>query len=141
MLEAPGSGVWLALRGGQERLLKVLDVGARPLVEDDDVHGEPLQAEVFVGEDELAGESDVGEIIDADEEDRQVARDPLRPERALNGRREVASGRRPGSEKSTVSASDWNSPASSGIRSMWRSWIWAWVQASVRARSKASVSL
>ena len=53
------------------------------------IDGEPLQTEIFVGKDELASQPDVGEIVDADEQDRQVAGDPLRPKRALHGRREL----------------------------------------------------
>ena len=74
---------------GQQRLLEILDVGIGPLVEDDKIDGELLQTEIFVGKDELASQSDVGEIVDADKHDRQVAGDPLRPKRALHGRREL----------------------------------------------------
>ncbi len=73
------------LGSGEQPLLQVLDVGARPFVEDDDVDREALQPIVFVGEDELPGEADIDRIVYADQYDRQVARDPLRPQRVLHG--------------------------------------------------------
>ena len=66
-----------------ERGLQVLKVGGSAFVEDDEVHLEPASPPIFHGLQQLVNDPDVLDVRDAQQDDRQVARDALRPETGL----------------------------------------------------------
>ncbi len=125
-----------------EGALQVLRVRGALLVQDDQVDGELLQPPVLVRAQELAHDLQVLRLVDADEHDREVARDAVRPER----RRAAAvaletSG--DGAQRSGPSRGcGWPGAGRGGPRrrSMprWWSCTCACVQASVAARSKVA---
>ena len=56
------------------------------LVDDDQVDAEALHAPVFVSAQQLANLGDVLDLVDAQEDDRQVAGNPERPQARLGTR-------------------------------------------------------
>jgi hypothetical protein len=68
-----------APHGGLDRDLKILQVGGRMLVDDDKVNVEAFHAPIFVGPQQLANLGDVRDIVDTQENDRQVAGNAVRP--------------------------------------------------------------
>ena len=68
---------------GLERRLQVLEVGGRAFVDDDQVHLEPAGPPIFHGLQQLVNDPDVLDVRDAQQDDRQVARDALRPQTGL----------------------------------------------------------
>ena len=62
-----------------ERVLQVLRVRRAVLVEDHEVDVEELQPPVLVGAEQLADDAEVLELVDPHQDDRQVARDAVRP--------------------------------------------------------------
>ena len=63
-----------------ERSLQVPLVGRAAVVEDHEIDGQLLQAPVLVSLQQLARDGDVVEIVDLEQHDRQIARDPLAPD-------------------------------------------------------------
>ena len=60
--------------------MEVFGIGGAVLVDDHEVDVEPLQSPVLVRPQQLAHDVDVVELIDADDHDRQIPGDPVRPE-------------------------------------------------------------
>ena len=67
----------------EQRFLQRLRIRRRMVVEDDQVEGEPLGAQVFVRVQGLAHERKITRVTDPHDENRQVAADAVSPERAL----------------------------------------------------------
>ena len=65
---------------GLERVLQVLGVGGAVLVEDHEVDVEQLQPPVLVRAEQLANDVEVLDLVDAHQDDRQVARDAVGPQ-------------------------------------------------------------
>ena len=64
-----------------ERCLELLSVGSALLVQDHEVDRKPLRAPVLAGTEALPHDVPVLWLVDADEDDRQIPRDSVRPER------------------------------------------------------------
>ncbi len=58
---------------------QVLAIAGKGLGPDHQIHAQPLVAPVGIGPDHLAGQAQVGEIVHAQEDDGQVARDTMAP--------------------------------------------------------------
>ena len=93
---------WLVRTSGLERVLEVLGVGGAVLVDDHEVDVEQLQAPVLVGAQQLADDVEVLDLVDPDEDDRQVAGDAVGPQAGraplVAGRAALGGGRSDGSE-------------------------------------------
>jgi hypothetical protein len=68
---------------GERPVLLRLEVAARLLVHDHEVHGEAVQAPELVRQEHLAQEVARLRVVQADQQDRQVTRDPVRPQPLL----------------------------------------------------------
>jgi hypothetical protein len=64
---------------GFYRLLQVLHIGRRPFVEDDQVDVQALYPPVFTGTQQLTDLGEVLDLVDAQENQRQITRNPQRP--------------------------------------------------------------
>jgi hypothetical protein len=64
-----------------DRALQILQIRRTALVQDHDVDGKPLQTPVFECAKQLPHDADVAHFIDAQQHDRQIARDPASPQR------------------------------------------------------------
>jgi len=64
---------------GLERVLKILRVGNRLFVQDHQIDRELLAPPIFVREQQMAHDLEIAFGIDAQQHDRQIARDPARP--------------------------------------------------------------
>ena len=61
--------------------MQLLDVRGRFLVDDHQIDGELLHAPIFVRAEELSNDVEIVRIVDAHQNDRQIARNSLPPER------------------------------------------------------------
>ena len=68
---------------GLQLVLQVLNVARRPLVQHHDVVGHAARAQELVHPQRLADDRQVAFVVDADQDDRVVARNPHRPQRRL----------------------------------------------------------
>ena len=75
-----------APHGRLDRAVKILNVGRRVLVEDDEIDRQTLHPPVFVGPQKLTHLRHVHGAVDAQEHDWQVARDRERPKPGLRPR-------------------------------------------------------
>ncbi len=71
------------LAHGIQRVLHVLCIGACPLVDDDQIGRDAARAQIFLSTQRAPRDVQVHVIVDAQHEDREVARDRQRPERRL----------------------------------------------------------
>ena len=69
-----------------ERRLELLHVGVRPLVQNDEIDRQPLQAPVLVRAEELSDDASILRLVDADQDDGEVAGDPVGPQGRRPGR-------------------------------------------------------
>ncbi len=60
--------------------LKLLRIGLGLLVQNDEIDGQALQAPVLVSAEELADDPSILGFVDPDQDDREVTRDPVRPQ-------------------------------------------------------------
>ena len=78
---APGrscrSADWLVRTSVSSDACRSCHVGVRLLVEDDEVHRQPLHAPVLVRAEELADDVPVLGLVDPDQDDREVAGDAV----------------------------------------------------------------
>ena len=70
---------WFIRTSASSAVCEVLDIGRGALVEDHQIDGELLQPPIFVRAQKLADEFQIVFVIDADQNDGQIAGDPLRP--------------------------------------------------------------
>jgi hypothetical protein len=59
--------------------LEILCVGGRPFIQDHQIDSQLLHPPIFVGEEYLVNDLQITGFIDADQNDRQVAGDSVRP--------------------------------------------------------------
>ena len=111
----------------QQLFLETVEVTGRMLIDDDEVRLEAVRVPEFVGQEQLAHQSAVLGPSDAQQHDRNVARDAVAPQRrwprrlALstdNGARSEASG------YSNAEASRWYICTLAGETCMWRISTW-----------------
>ena len=76
----------LGAHHGFQRTLQLLRIRRGMLVQDDQVHRELLQPEILVREQQVPGHVEVGDVADAEQQDRQVAGDALSPTALLAAR-------------------------------------------------------
>ena len=72
-----------AAKGSVNCQLKFLDIGSRVFIEDDQIDGKLFVAPVFMRLKQTANLSDIGGIVDAQQYNRQVARDRQWPKPRL----------------------------------------------------------
>ena len=74
----------LRLAGAHERFersLQILHIRRGAFVDDDEIHRQPLHMPVLVRMHQLPHQRHVFDIVDAHQQDRQIARHAMRPER------------------------------------------------------------
>ena len=69
-----------------QRGLELLRVGVRPLVQNDQIDCQPLQAPVLVRAEKLPDDAPILRLVDADQDDREVAGNPVGPQGRGPGR-------------------------------------------------------
>lgn len=69
-----------------EPMLEFFDIGRRPFVQEDEVDVEPLGAPKREGPHGLPGDVEIGLVADPQDDHREVARDPQRPDCRLRTR-------------------------------------------------------
>ncbi|MCY1500931.1 hypothetical protein D9M68_349890 [compost metagenome] len=71
------------LAHGIQRMLHILRIGRGPLVDDDEVGGDAAGAHIFLGAQRFTCDAEIAVVVDAEAEDRVIARDRQRPELRL----------------------------------------------------------
>ncbi len=63
-----------------QQCLQILNIGRGPLVQDHQIDRKPLQPPVLVGAEQLSHDSHIVGLVDPDQDDRDVTRNPVRPQ-------------------------------------------------------------
>ena len=63
-----------------QQCLQILHIGRRPLVQDHQIDRKLLHPPVFVGAEQLPHDSHIVGLVDPDQGDRNVTRNPVRPQ-------------------------------------------------------------
>ncbi|MNT05138.1 hypothetical protein D3C72_1397470 [compost metagenome] len=72
-----------AAHGGLDAVLQILHIGGGVFIDDHQIDGKPLHAQILMGEQQLAYLSQVLDIVDTQQQYGQITRDGLLPEHGL----------------------------------------------------------